>query len=305
MPKVYVYNAFGGPETQEFVDLPVPVAGDGELLVGVRFAGVNPADWKRRANYRRSPDPFPGPTPMGLELAGVVEAVGPGVSGFAVGDEVFGTAARNGAWSEYSILSVDQAALVPAGVSLAAAATLPVAAATAYDAIVQIAPTSGDVILITGAGGGVGIAGVQIAIATGTEVIGTASDAKRELIESLGARHVAYGPGEDDRVRALAPGGLDALFDNVGGESLRALAPLVKDRARLVTAGDVATASEFGGVAVARARNAAVLEKVATLVAEGTLDPFVTETFPLARVGEALALVEDGHATGKVVVEID
>jgi NADPH:quinone reductase-like Zn-dependent oxidoreductase len=304
MAKVYVYTAFGGPEVQEFADLPVPEPGPNELLVRVQTAGVNPADWKRRANFRHSPDPFPGPTPMGLEVAGIVEAIGPDTTGFAVGDTVFGTPVRNGGWSEYSVLSVEQAATVPEGVSLEDAAALPVAAATAYDGVVQLAPKPGETVLVTGAGGGVGIAAVQIALHAGARVIGTASEAKRALLESVGALHVPYGPGEDTRVTALAPDGLDALYDNVGGDSLRALAPLVKDSARLITAGDVATAAEFGGVPVARKRNSEVLRIVGQMVADGQLHPFVTGVFPFDQVADALALVENGHATGKVVVRV-
>jgi NADPH:quinone reductase-like Zn-dependent oxidoreductase len=105
-------------------------------------------------------------------------------------------------------------------------------------------------------------------------------------------------------VKSLVPDGLDALYDNVGGESLRVLAPLVKDPARLITAGDVATAAEFGGVPVARKRNAEVLQIVAKMVADGEFRPFVTEVLPFERVADALALVESGHATGKVVVRV-
>jgi len=304
MGKAYVYTAFGGPEVQRFVDLPTPTPGEGELLVRVQAAGVNPADWKRRSNLRRSPDPFPGDTPMGLEAAGVVEAVGSGTEGFAVGNRVFGSVARNGGWSEHSVLSVGQAALIPDGVSFADAATLPVAAATAYDAIVQLKLQPGETVVVTGAGGGCGIAAAQIAQAQGARVIGTASEAKRQLLESIGVQHAVYGEGEADRVQALAPGGIDALYDNVGGTSLRALGPLVKDPSRIVTAADVPTATELGGAAVARARNSEVLRIVAQMVADGTLKPFVTEVFPLDRVGDALALVEGGHATGKVVVEV-
>lgn len=304
MPKVYVFTAFGGPEVQQFVDLPVPTPGEGELVVKVRASGVNPADWKRRSNMRNSPDPFPGQTPMGLEAAGVVEAVGDGTDGFAVGDRAFGSVARNGGWSEYAVLSVTQAALIPEGVSFNDAATLPVAAATAYDGMVQMALQQGETVLITGAGGGVGIAAVQMAVADGARVLGTASAGKKDLLESVGAVQVTYGDGEADRVRALSPGGLDALYDQVGGASLRALAPLVKDPSRLVTAADTPTATEFGGASVSRARNSEVLRIVAAMVADGTLKPFVTEVFPLERAGDALALVEGGHATGKVVVEV-
>lgn len=304
MPKTYVYTAFGGPENQQFVDWDKPTPGEGQLLVKVKAAGVNPADWKGRANYRRSPDPLPGPTPMGLEVAGVVEALGPGVEGFAVGDEVFGSVAGNGGYSEYSLLPVAITAKKPPSVSFLDAATLPVAGATAYDGIQQLRLEPGETLLITGAGGGVGIAAAQLALARGVRVIGTASAAKRELVESVGAIHVEYGPGTRGRVEAVAPEGVDAIYDMVGGEALAEVGDLVQDGTRLITAADAATAEKFGGSRVERARNASVLEALAGLVADGTLKPFVTEVFPLERAADALALVEAGHATGKVVLEV-
>lgn len=304
MPKTYVYTAFGGPENQRFLDLPVPEPAAGQLLIKVHASGVNPADWKGRQNFRNSPDPLLAPAPMGLEAAGVVEAIGPETDGFAVGDRVFGSVAANGGWSEYSVLPASVAAHIPDGVSFLDAATLPVAAATAYDGIVQLAIAPEEVLVVTGAGGGVGIAAVQIALARGAHVIGTASAAKHALLESVGATHVVSGEGAAERVRAVAPNGVDALYDMVGGQALADLAPLLKEPHRLVTAADPTTAAKFGGSRVERARNSAVLEAVAAMVADGSLKPFVTEVFPLERVAEALGLVESGHATGKVVIEV-
>jgi NADPH:quinone reductase-like Zn-dependent oxidoreductase len=304
VPRTYVYTAFGGPENQEFLDLPRPDPGAGQLLVKVHAAGVNPADWKQRANFRNSPDPLKGPTPMGLEVAGVVEELGAEVSGFAVGDEVFGSLAANGGFSEYSVLPVAIAAHKPPAVSFVDAATLPVAAATAYDGVQQLGLQPEETLLIIGIGGGVGIAAAQIAIAKGARVIGTASAEKKALVESVGATHVAYGEGVVERVRAAAPGGIDALYDQVGGAALRELAVLVTDPARIISAGDQAAGVELGGARLERARNAAVLDAVAAMVAAGTLRPHVTEVFPLDKVAEALALVESGHATGKVVVTV-
>jgi NADPH:quinone reductase-like Zn-dependent oxidoreductase len=304
MPKVYVYVAYGGPENQQFTELPRPVPGEGQLLVRVRAAGVNPADWKQRSNFRRSPDPLPGPAPMGLEVAGVVEELGPQVSGYTPGDEVFGSVAGNGGFSEYSLVPTAICAHKPEAVPFEDAATLPVAAATAYDGVKQLALSDGETLLITGIGGGVGIAAAQIAVAGGAHVVGTASAAKKELVESVGATHVTYGDGVAARVAAAAPDGVDALYDMVGGEALREVAPLVANGKRIVSAGDFTTAEDFGGARVDRARNSAVLEIVAQMVLDGTLKPFVREVFPFDRVGEAIALVESGHATGKVVVEI-
>jgi NADPH:quinone reductase-like Zn-dependent oxidoreductase len=304
MPKTYVHTELGGPETQQFLDLPVPVPAEGQILIKVRAAGVNPADWKRRSNYSGTATPLTAPQPMGIEAAGVVEAVGPGVEAFAVGEEVFGSVVGAGAWGEYTLLDAAIAAHKPAGVSFADAATLPVAAATAYDGIRQLDLGPGETLLITGAGGGVGIAAAQLAIAEGVKVIGTASESKKGLISSIGAVHVAYGPGVVERVREVAPDGIHGIYDTVGGDALRDLKDLAPEGSKVITAADGVAAAELGGSRVERARNGAVLEAVAALTDSGALKPFVTATFPLDQTGEALALVESGHATGKVVIEV-
>lgn len=304
MPKAYVFTANGGPEVESFADLPRPVPGPGQLLVAVRAAGVNPADWKRRdgmAAPGAAPEEFP--VVFGREAAGVVEAAGPGTEGFAAGDAVFGNP-DTGSFAQYTLLPVAIAAHKPAALSFTDAATLPVAAATAYDGLRQLALPPGASLLITGVGGGVGVAAAQIARHEGLTVIGTASAAKKAFAESLGVTHVESGPGEADRIWAAAPGGIDGIFDLVGGSALADVAVLLDDRSRLITAADRGTVARLGGSPVARARNQAVLDAVAQLVTGGVLNPFVTATFPLDRAPEALRLVEAGHARGKIVVEV-
>ncbi|MET9104726.1 MULTISPECIES: NADP-dependent oxidoreductase [Streptomyces] len=306
MPKAYVFTRYGGPETEALVELDRPRPGPGEVLVAVRAAGVNPVDFKQRTGYRR-----PGesgertfPAVLGNEVSGVVVETGEGVTGFAPGDEVFGTAVAGG-YAEYALLAAGITAHRPDALSATDAATLPVAAATAYDGVHQLALPADATLLLTGAGGGVGVAVAQIARALGIRVVGVASEGKKDLVESLGAVHVASGPGWADRVRAAAPDGVDAVYDLVGGEVLREAADLVTDRSRLITAGAPAEEAErLGGARVLRARDAVVLRAVADLAVAGDLDPHVTLTFPLERAGEALRAVEGGHARGKVVLEI-
>ncbi|WLQ32157.1 NADP-dependent oxidoreductase [Streptomyces castrisilvae] len=303
MPKAYVFTRNGGPEAEALVDLETPVPGPGELLVAVRTAGVNPVDWKLRTGYTRpGSEPPPFPTVFGSEAAGVVRATGPGVEGFEPGDEVFGNPVTGG-YAEYTLLPVAVTAHKPAGVSFADAAVLPVAAATAYDGVRQLGLGPGATLLVTGAGGGVGSAAVQLARHAGVRVIGAASEPKKDFVESLGAVHIPSGPGLADRVRAAAPDGVDAVFDLVGGDTLRDAATLVAPAA-LISAGGKPLVEELGGAAVRRARTAAVLDEVARLVAEGVLRTYVTRTFPLDRAGEALRAVEDGHALGKTVIEV-
>ncbi|MEU9916613.1 NADP-dependent oxidoreductase [Streptomyces sp. NPDC051001] len=306
MPKAYVFTRYGGPETEALVEVERPVPGPGQLLVAVRVAGVNPVDWKLRTGYRRPTDTGERgfPTVLGSEVSGVVEAVGDGVDGFAAGDEVFGDALTGG-YAEYALLPVAVAAHKPAGLAFADAATLPVAAATAYDGVRQLDLPAGATLLVTGAGGGVGAAAVQIARALGIRVVGVASAGKKDFVESLGAVHVPSGPDWSDRARAAAPDGVDGVYDLVGGEVLTEAAKLLTDRTKLITAGASEQAVErLGGARVIRARTSAVLDAVARLVVKGDLDPHVVRRFPLAGAGEALRTVEDGHARGKVVIEV-
>lgn len=304
MSKAYVFTRNGGPEVEALVDQDTPAPGPGELLVAVRAAGVNPVDWKLRTGYTRPgsvPQPFP--TVFGSEAAGVVEATGPDVEGFAVGDEVFGNPVTGG-YAEHTLLPVAVTAHKPASLPFTDAAVLPVAAATAYDGVRQLGLAPGAVLLVTGAGGGVGSAAVQLARHGGAQVIGVAGAAKKEFVESLGAVHVESGAGLAERVRAAAPGGIDAVFDLAGGDTLREAASLLADPAALISAGDKPLVAELGGAPVERARTAAVLDAVAALVVSGALRTHVTRTRPLTAAGEALRAVEDGHALGKTVIEV-
>ncbi|MGW0821689.1 NADP-dependent oxidoreductase [Streptomyces sp. NPDC002845] len=305
MPKAYVFTQYGGPETESLVEVDRPSTGPGELLVAVRAAGVNPVDWKQRTGYARAGGVARAlPAVFGNEVAGVVEELGDGVTGFAVGDEVFGNPVAGG-YAEYAVLPVTVAAHKPVGLSFTDAATLPVAAATAYDGIHQLDLPSGATLLVTGAGGGVGSAVAQIAHAYGLNVVGVASEGKKGFVESLGAVHVPSGPDLAERVRAAAPDGIDGVFDLVGGDVYAEAATLLADRTKLITAGaSPQDAARLGGARVARARNAAVLDEVARLVVEGKLRPFVTRIFPLDQAAEALRTVEEGHARGKVVIEV-
>ncbi|MEU4995683.1 NADP-dependent oxidoreductase [Streptomyces sp. NPDC021622] len=305
MSKAYVFTRHGGPEVEAFVEQAPPEPGPGQLLVAVRAAGVNPVDWKLRAGKRRpgSP-PATFPEVLGSEVAGVVERVGDGVEGFAVGDAVFGNPVTGG-YAEHTLLPVSIAAHKPAGLTFTEAAALPVAAATAYDGVRQLGLPAGATLLITGVGGGVGVAAAQLARHFGIRVVGTASAGKKEFVESLGAIHVTPGPDLAERVRAAAPGGhVDAVFDLVGGADVVAVAPLLADRAKLITAAAKETIAELGGAPIARARTSEILDAVARLAVDGVLRTEVSATYPLDRADEALRAVESGHARGKIVIEV-
>jgi len=299
--RAYGFVEVGGPEQEAFLEVPVPVPGRQELLVQVRSAGVNPGDWRLREGAYGTA----GPAVLGREVAGVVERIGPEVQGFSAGDEVFGGCpGMVGGWAGYALVQAPFAAHRPASVSPHDAAVLPVAAGTAFDALTNLDLPRGATLLVNGAGGGVGVAIVQLASAAGLEVIGTASAAKHALISSYGATPVAYGDGVLDRIRDAAPGKIDAVFDLVGGDALRAVATLPSNPAQVLSVADKDLAKQLGGREIVRDRSSEVLRRLVGLVAEGALSPHVTNVFPLDRAGDALALVEHGHAAGKVVIEV-
>lgn len=299
MSKVYVFTDYGGPGTQQLIDRPVPEPGHEELAIEVRAAGVNPVDWKMREG--RLGREWSLPAPMGREAAGVVIAVGDGIESFAVGDEVLGLVAPGqGGLAEHTLLSASTAVAKPEEISFTDAATIPVAAATAYDAIHQIELEPGQTLLLMGAGGGVGLMAAQIGRVHEFTVLGVASAAKRELVESAGAVFIESGSGVADRVREAAPGGVDLIFDLVGGDVLRAVADLVADPARIISAADPDAAVELGGRALARTSEA--MGKITEVIQYGLVDPHTDTQYDLNDAGQAIAAVETGHAAGKVVV---
>ena len=305
MVKAFGYNSNGGPDVQEFLDLEMPSPMAGELLVEVRAAGVNPVDWKIRSGLLGAARPSDLPAVLGSEVSGVVREVGQDVEGFTVNDEVFGSVAPgSGGYAEYTLVTASAAAHKPPQVSFNDAATLSVAAATAYDGVTQLKLDEGQTLLINGVSGGVGVMAAQIARDGSVNVIGTASEDKRALVESLGATLVPYGDGVADRIRELLPDGVDAIFDLAGGDALRAVADLLSNRDKLITAGDPETAAQLGGHMIERDRTHRVLDILAALVADGKLDSHIEDVRPLDEAADAVAAVEVGHAKGKVVIQV-
>ncbi|MBV2156146.1 NADP-dependent oxidoreductase [Kitasatospora sp. SUK 42] len=301
MVKAFGFVDYGGPETQEFLDRPPLEAGPGQLAISVRAAGVNPVDWKIRRGFLGRERQLP--TVMGQEASGVVQQVGPGVTGFTPGDEVFGRVVTGG-FAEQTLLSAELSALKPEVVGFDQVATLCVSAATADDALRQLALGAGRTLLILGVAGGVGSVAAQLAHRGGLTVIGTASDTNRAYVASLGATHVRYGGGVAERIAAAAPGGVDGVLDLIGGDALREVAGVFTDRTELVSTADRSTVAELGGRYVARSTTSETLAALAALVATGELDPHITNRYPLTHAAEALAAVESGHSRGKVVLEV-
>ncbi|MFE3826649.1 NADP-dependent oxidoreductase [Streptomyces sp. NPDC059092] len=306
MSEAFGFREFGGPQVQEFFDRPDPVPNPAEVLIRVTAAGVNPLDHKLRSGI--APQFFgerPFPQVFGAEATGVVLAVGAEVEGLDVGDTVFGCALTGaGTYAGTTVLLGTNTARKPEALRDDWAATIPVAATSALNAVDQLDLPSGATVLINGVGGGVGLATAQVARDRGLNVIGTGSTAKRTLAEAAGATFVDYTDGRvAARVRELAPDGVDGLVDLVGGESLRTVAPLTREPKKVVSVADE-TVAELGGEMVRRRADRADLEHAAALMVQGRLDPYIVKTYPLSRAAEALALVESGHAPGKVVIDL-
>ncbi|WP_051110238.1 NADP-dependent oxidoreductase [Saccharomonospora halophila] len=300
------YRSFGGAEVQEYFDRPTPAPGPTEVLIRVASAGVNPLDHLLRSGHvpaLNSHVPFP--QVLGMEAAGTVLAVGTAVEGLTVGYRVFGFALTGaGTYSTTTLLLAEATARTPEGLPDTWAATIPVANTTALDALDQLALPAGSVLLLNGVGGGVGLATAQLARDRGLTVVGTGSSGKRELATAAGVTFIDYTAADVvGRLRAVAPDGFDGVIDMVGGESLRAVVPLaVKPDAVLSVGGP--SVADLGGAPVARRLDRATLGRVAELMAAGRLDPNITGVHSLETAGEALALVESGHALGKLVIDM-
>lgn len=300
MTKMLVFTEFGGPETQEIVDRELPAPKGSQVAIEVKAAGVNPADWKIRAGQMG--DHWKLPAPMGREAAGIVTVIGDDVEDFAVGDEVLGLAAKgHGTFAQHTVLNANQTVAKPEELSFADAAALPVAGGTAYDVTHQIELDVGQTMVILGAGGGVGLMAAQIGKVHQFNVVGIASAAKRQLIEATGATFVESGDGAADRVREIAPEGADLVIDLVGGQPLRDIAPVAKDPGLIISTADPDTAEELGGAGVQRTKEG--LTKITEVAEYGLVTPNVVERFSLHDAPQAIAMVEGGHAPGKIVIE--
>jgi NADPH:quinone reductase-like Zn-dependent oxidoreductase len=306
--RAYGFTRYGGPEVMEPLEVEDPVPGEGQVLIRLAAAGVNPADIKVRSGLRRDRIEVRFPMAMGREAAGEVLDVGPGVTAFRPGDAVFGaTAAGTGALAEYVLLDAAGTARRPAEVPVEQAASIPVSVATAFDALDELRLIAGCTLLVLGGGGGVGSAACGLARLRGLRVLGVASEGKRGVVEDLGAIHVPKGRGWTARVREYAPAGVDGVLDTVGGEALRAASGLLGAGSPhgirpLRSVADHALARELGGAPVARRRTAAIFGEVAALVAEGRFTPVVSAAWPLEEAGKAIAAVETASPVGNVVV---
>ncbi|MEV4314891.1 NADP-dependent oxidoreductase [Actinocrispum sp. NPDC049592] len=296
--KAVRFSTFGAPEVLQTVDLPDPHPGPGQVRIAVRAAGLNPSDWKKRQGLMDEQLP----QTLGHEAAGIVDELGAGVTDVAVGDRVFGFSAEAGAQAELAVLS--HYAPIPSSLDFAGAAALPAAIETATRALDQLGVKGGCTLLVNGASGSVGSAAVQLAVVREARVIGTASPANHDYLRSLGAEPVAYGAGLVERVRALAPGGVDLALDVAGSGVLAELIDLAGAPQHVVTLADFVGAQECG-VTFSRGdtgRAVHVLAEIGELIDSGRFALPVAQTFPLADIVRAHRVGEAGHGRGKLVL---
>ena len=286
------FTHYGDPSVLRVASFEPGEPGADGVLIRNEAIGVNPFDHKFVAGLTGR-KPLTGPVVPGNEAAGVVEAVGPGVTSFSIGDEVVWRGYL-GAYATHTVVAASKVYAKPAELSFVEAAALPVAAGTAWAAVHQAGVAPGDLVLVHAASGGVGSAAVQIAVSLGARVIGTASERNQDYVLALGAEPVVYGPGLVEAVRAI--GQVTAIIDAVGSvDAIEASKQLLPGLARAVS-----TANAEGFTAVKSEPEA--VPSVLALAAQGTLRVDITRTFALEAAAEALELSRGGHVRGKIVL---
>jgi NADPH:quinone reductase-like Zn-dependent oxidoreductase len=304
MSRAVRFEEYGGVDVLSVVDVDPPVPGPGQLLVGVKAAGINPGESKIREGLLRERWPTTFPSGQGSDLAGMVEQVGDGVEKFAAGDEVIGFTDQRASQAELVVVDAENATRRPSEVPWEVAGSLFVAGATAYAAVRAVAAGPGDTVVVAGAAGGVGSIAVQLAAKAGATVIGLASEANHEWLRSRGVVPITYGEGVAERIREAAPGGVDAFIDTIGGGYVELALALGVAPGRIDTIVDFAAVEQHGVKAEGNAQGASAetLAELAGLIADGALEIPIARMYSLEQVRDAFRELEQGHTRGKIVL---
>ena len=304
MPRAIVFTEYGDADVLTLTDVPLPEPGPGQIRVRVHASGVNPIDWKIRRGYMSGGKPLSGPTVTGGDLAGVVDAIGEGVDGFAVGDRVAG--GGDGTAAEYVLVRPEQIVPLPDSIDFITGAGINGVGTTAIRVLQLTKLHEGQTLLLHAATGGVGSFTTQLAKARDATVIGTTSEANVGYLESLGAIPVLYGDGWVDRVREAHPGHIDAVIDAAGTGVIPGSLELVVEGGPIVTIADF-EAKGFNVILTTGGEPGFedALREAVKAVDHGTVELPIAQTFPLERAADAHRLSETGHVRGKIILTLD
>lgn len=298
------FDRYGGRDVLYVTDIEMPSPGPGEVVVEVRAAGINPGEAGIRVGAVHEMFPATFPSGEGSDLAGVVTAIGPGVSEFAIGDEVLGFSFRRSSHATHTAVPVNQLIRKPPQLSWEVAGSLYVVGATAYAAVQAVEPQPGETVAVSAAAGGVGSLVVQLLALRKARVLGIAGPDNTDWLRAHGAIPIAYGDGLADRLRAAAPDGIDAFIDLFGPDYVQLAVDLGVPPERIDTIISFQKAAEVGakteGSAEASTRE--VLTQIANLVVTRDVDFDVAATYPLDRVADAFEELEKRHTHGKIVL---
>lgn len=293
------FAAYGGPEVLAVVEAEEPHPRAGQIRIAVRAAGVNGLDWKIREGWFRETTSLALPAGIGTDAAGIVDEVGEHVTGAQIGEAIFGSGIAT--YAEHAVLT--SWTRKPETISFDEAAGYPTPVETAIRILDEIGVRPGQTVLVNGAAGGVGSATVQFARDRGIQVIGTASPANQTYLDSFGATATTYGDRLADRVRALAPDGVDAALDIAGSGIIPELIEATGDPSMVLSIADFTAPHHGARVSTGSTDDTTpALRQGARLAETGALTIPVQRTFPLAQAGEAQAASAAGHVRGGFVI---
>ena len=301
--KALVFARYGDPGVLEVIDVPEPIVGPGQVRVRVRAAGVQSFEAKLRRGDLEGYVPVTFPQRLGNEFAGVIDAVGADVTGISVNDAVLGFTTLQAA-AEAITVDASHVTRKPDAMRWEAGGAMSAAGQTAYLSLKALGVGKGDVVLIHAAAGGVGTAATQIAAAWGATVIGTASEDNHAYLRSLGAIPVTYGDGLIERVRAIAPDGVEAALDAVGGVANDVSVAVAKDIARVGTIVDYAAVRRLGVRMLGGERSSVILSELTEMHVGGQLDIHISLSVPMENAAAAHRQIDSGHSRGRVVLLI-
>jgi NADPH:quinone reductase-like Zn-dependent oxidoreductase len=302
--KAVRFDEYGGVDVLDVREVEDPVAGAGEVLVAVKAAAINPGEIAIREGRLHERWPATFPSGEGTDLAGVVQALGGGVTDFAVGDEVLGWTEQRASHAELVVVSADQLTAKPESIPWEVAGSLFVVGMAALASVKAVEPLPGETVVVSAAGGGVGSTAVQLAHNAGARVIGLAGERNHEWLRAHDIVPVTYGDGQAERIREAADGKVDAFIDTFGGGYIHLAIELGVSPQRINTIIDYETAQRLGAHAEGThaIASAPLLAELVGFIAEGRLEIPIARTYPLTQVRDAFRELADRHTHGKIVL---